>query len=103
MSASADVTDEVVGQLRTMRLPYMRRAAPELLKTDRNQRWEPAEVVRALLAEGRSPRRSGYAERRPASLPGRRLRPGMRASPRSPNQLSARSWAWSGSGARRTW
>ena len=37
--------------LRRMRLPYMRSAAPDVLATARAQRWEPAEVLRVLLAE----------------------------------------------------
>ncbi|MDQ6615268.1 MAG: ATP-binding protein [Actinomycetota bacterium] len=32
-----------------MRLPHIRRAAPEVLATARSQRWEPAEVLRVLL------------------------------------------------------
>ena len=32
MTNSPQAIDAVVGQLRTLRLPYMRRAAPELLK-----------------------------------------------------------------------
>lgn len=51
MSAPVDVIDEVVAQLRIMGLPNMRRAAPELLRNARTQRWEPAEAVRALLSE----------------------------------------------------
>ena len=47
----AIVLDEVIAQLQTLRLPYMRRVAPELLKTARAQRWDPAEAVKALLAE----------------------------------------------------
>lgn len=43
--------DEVVDLLRILRLPHMRTAAPELLATAKAQRWEPAEAVRALLAE----------------------------------------------------
>ena len=43
--------DEVIARLRTLRLPYMRRVAPELLATARSQRWDPAEVVNALLEE----------------------------------------------------
>ena len=35
--------------LRRMRLPHIRRAAPEVLATARAQRWEPAEVLRVLL------------------------------------------------------
>ena len=36
---------------RRLRLPYLRNAAPEVLATARAQRWDPAEVVRVLLAE----------------------------------------------------
>jgi DNA replication protein DnaC len=42
---------ELEALLRRMRLPHIRRAAPEVLATARAQRWEPAEVLRALLAE----------------------------------------------------
>ena len=42
---------ELESLLRRMRLPYIRRAAPEVLATARSQRWEPAEVLRTLLAE----------------------------------------------------
>ncbi|WP_423816282.1 ATP-binding protein [Rhodococcus jostii] len=34
-----------------MRLPYLRKAAPDVLATARAQRWDPAEVVRVLLQE----------------------------------------------------
>jgi DNA replication protein DnaC len=37
--------------LRRMRLPYLRKAAPDVLATARAQRWDPAEVLRVLLAE----------------------------------------------------
>ncbi len=37
--------------LRRMRLPHIRRTAPEVLATARSQRWEPAEVLRILLIE----------------------------------------------------
>lgn len=43
--------DEVVDLLRSLRLPHMRNAAPDLLATAKAQRWEPAEAIRALLAE----------------------------------------------------
>lgn len=42
---------EVEALLRRMRLPHIRRAAPEVLATARAQRWEPAEVLRVLLTE----------------------------------------------------
>jgi DNA replication protein DnaC len=43
--------DEVVDLLRTLRLPHMRRHAPDVLATAKAQRWEPAEAIRALLTE----------------------------------------------------
>lgn len=43
--------DDVVELLRTLRLPHMRRHAPDVLTTAKAQRWEPAEAVRALLTE----------------------------------------------------
>ena len=42
---------ELLGLLRRMRLPYLRRAAPEVCATARVQRWDPAEILRVLLAE----------------------------------------------------
>jgi DNA replication protein DnaC len=50
MSETATI-DEVVGLLKALRLPHMRRHAPDVLATAKAQRWEPAEAVRALLAE----------------------------------------------------
>ncbi len=41
--------DEVIDLLRQLRLPHMRTHAPEVLATARAQRWEPTEVLRALL------------------------------------------------------
>jgi DNA replication protein DnaC len=57
--------------LRRMRLPYMRKAAPDVLATAKAQRWDPAEVLRVLLAEeidGRDAA-SRAARRRQAALP----------------------------------
>jgi DNA replication protein DnaC len=42
---------ELEALLRRMRLPYLRRAAPEVCATARSQRWDPAEVLRVLIAE----------------------------------------------------
>jgi DNA replication protein DnaC len=51
--------------LRRMRLPHIRRAAPEVLATAKAQRWDPAEVLRVLLAEEVAGRdRSALATRR---------------------------------------
>ena len=37
--------------LRRLRLPYLRRHAPEVLATAKAQRWDPAEILRVLLVE----------------------------------------------------
>jgi len=51
--------------LRRMRLPYIRKAAPEVLATAKAQRWDPTEVLKALLAEEVAGRdRSSLATRR---------------------------------------
>jgi len=51
--------------LRRMRLPHMRAIAPGVIATAKAQRWDPAEVVRALLAAEVAGRdRSALATRR---------------------------------------
>jgi DNA replication protein DnaC len=51
--------------LRRMRLPHIRRVAPDVLATAKAQRWDPAEVLRVLLAEEVAGRdRSALATRR---------------------------------------
>jgi DNA replication protein DnaC len=51
MTTATSPVDEVLTLLRELRLPHMRRTAPDLLATAKAQRWDPAEAVRALLAE----------------------------------------------------
>ncbi len=56
---------ELEALMRRMHLPYMRRAGPEVLATARAQRWDPAEVIKALLSEEVAGReRSALATRR---------------------------------------
>jgi DNA replication protein DnaC len=63
--APPPLSAELDGLLRRMRLPYLRRAAPEVLATAKAQRWDPAEVLRVLLAEEVAGRdRSSLATRR---------------------------------------
>jgi DNA replication protein DnaC len=59
------------GLLRRMRLPYIRRAAPEVLAVARSQRWDPGEVLRVLIAEeiGGRDRSSAAARRAAAAFP----------------------------------
>src|ERR1700722_8146959 len=60
--------DDLEALLRRLRLPHIRRAAPEVLATARAQRWEPAEVLRALLGEELAGReRSALQTRRKAA------------------------------------
>ena len=63
--------DEVVDLLRTLRLPHMRAAAPELLATAKAQRWEPAEAMSALLTEELAGRQASSvrARRKAAGFP----------------------------------
>jgi DNA replication protein DnaC len=49
--AAPALPDELDRLLRRMRLPYLRKAAPEVLATARAQRWDPAEILRVLVAE----------------------------------------------------
>ncbi len=49
--AAPPIGEDLLAVLTRMRLPYLRRAAPEVLATARAQRWDPAEVVRVLLTE----------------------------------------------------
>ena len=50
-AAAAAAPAELDPLLRRLRLPYIRKAAPEVIATAASQRWEPAEVLRVLLAE----------------------------------------------------
>jgi DNA replication protein DnaC len=45
------IPDELDRLLRRMRLPYLRKTAPDVLATARAQRWDPAEVLRVLINE----------------------------------------------------
>jgi DNA replication protein DnaC len=49
--APPPLPDELDRLLRRLRLPYVRRAAPDVIATANAQRWEHAEVLRVLLAE----------------------------------------------------
>jgi DNA replication protein DnaC len=49
--AAPPLPDALERLTRRLRMPYLRTAAPEVLATARSQRWDPAEIVRVLLAE----------------------------------------------------
>jgi DNA replication protein DnaC len=50
-SSAPALPAELDALLRRMRLPYLRAAAPDVIATAKAQRWDPAEVLRVLLAE----------------------------------------------------
>lgn len=87
--------------LRRLRMPYVRGAAPEVLATATAQRWEPAEVLRVLLAEeaaGRD-RATIRMRRRQSALPAGKTFDAWNedASPiPKPTQQALRSLEWIG-------
>ena len=89
-----------------MRLPYLRAAAPEVCATARAQRWDPAEVLRVLMAEevaGRD-RATRTARRRAAGLPpAKPSTPGARPTRPSPCPPRPPCAPWNGSAEPRTW
>src|SRR5665647_2925679 len=57
--------EDLEALLRRLRLPHIRRHAPEVVATAKAQRWEPVEVLRALFTEEAAGReRSALATRR---------------------------------------
>lgn len=70
-TSAPPLPDDLTAVLRRMRLPYLRAAAPEVLATAKAQRWDPAEVLRVLIAEeirGRD-EATRRARRKAAGLP----------------------------------
>jgi DNA replication protein DnaC len=68
MPAAPPLPADLETLLRRLRLPHVRRTAPEVLATAKAQRWEPGEVLRALLtAEAAGRERSALATRRAAA------------------------------------
>jgi hypothetical protein len=43
--------EEAIALSKRLKLPHLRRAMAEIIPTAKAQRWDPAEIVRALLAE----------------------------------------------------
>jgi DNA replication protein DnaC len=67
-STAPPLPAELEDLLRRLRLPHIRRHAPEVVATAKAQRWEPAEVLKALFAEEVAGReRSALATRRAAA------------------------------------
>ncbi|MEP6816435.1 MAG: ATP-binding protein, partial [Marmoricola sp.] len=101
--APPPLPEDVETLLRRLRLPHIRRHAPEVVATAKAQRWEPVEVLRALLGEeaiGRE--RSALATRRaaagfPTGKTFEAWQPGASSIP-APTQQALRTLGWVGRG-----
>jgi DNA replication protein DnaC len=68
MPAAPPLPEDLEQLLRRLRLPHVRRHAPEIVATAKAQRWEPVEVLKALFVEEVAGRdRSSLATRRTAA------------------------------------
>lgn len=68
MPSAPPLPQDLEALLRRLRLPHIRRHAPEVVATAKAQRWEPVEVLRALFGEEAAGReRSALATRRAAA------------------------------------
>ena len=68
MPAAAALPGDVETLMRQLRLPHARKIAADVLATARSQRWDPTEVIKALLTEETAGRaRSMLASRRKAA------------------------------------
>ena len=68
VSAAPELPVEVEQLMRQLKMPYARALAPELIATAKAQRWDPAEVIKALFVEEVAGRgRSMLATRRKAA------------------------------------
>jgi DNA replication protein DnaC len=91
--------DDVQALLHRLRLPHIRAHAPEVIATAKAQRWEPVEVLRALLTEEAAGReRSALATRRAgAGFPTGKTfdawNPGASSIP-APTQHALRTLEW---------
>ena len=103
--APPPLPDELDRLLRRLRLPYVRRAAPEVLATADSQRWEHAEVLRVLLAEEAAGRDQATTSDAPSCLRAARRQDVRRLGATSlgdPETDPAGAHArWNGSSARR--
>jgi len=99
--AAAALPADLEVLLRRLRLPHIRRHAPEVVATTKAQRWEPVEVLRALLTEEAAGReRSALATpRAAAAFPTGKTFAAWRAETSSipaPTQSALRTLEWVG-------
>ena len=99
VTAAPAMPDDVQALLHRLRLPHIRTHAPEVIATAKAQRWEPVEVLRALLTEEAAGReRSALATRRAgAGFPTGKTfdawNPGASSIP-APTQHALRTLEW---------
>ena len=97
--AAPPMPEDVQALLHRLRLPHIRRHAPDVIATAKAQRWEPVEVLRALLVEEAAGReRSALATRRAdAGFPTGKTfdawNPGASSIP-APTQQALRTLEW---------
>src|SRR5438093_12345744 len=103
---SDPAVEQVIGLMRTTRMPHARAVVADVLATAKAQRWDPTEVVRVLLeAEATGRNASMLATRRkrvPAFPPGRPSMTGTSPSPPFPRQQRRFCGHWSGCGGAKT-
>ena len=92
---------ELTTVLHRLRLPYIRRAAPEVLATARAQRWDPAEVLRVLLTDEAAGRDAATMamRRRAAGFPSGKTLESWRETESAipvPTQRALRTLEWLG-------
>ena len=51
VTTAPPLPEDLESLMRGLRLPHMRKIAPDILATAKAQRWDPAEVRRTLLTE----------------------------------------------------
>lgn len=99
MPAAPALDSDLEALSRRLRMPHLRRVAADVLATARAQRWEPAEVLRALLKEEVAGRdRSSTSIRRaaagfPAGKTFEAWDPKLSSIPR-PTQTALRTMEW---------
>ena len=97
--AAPAMPEDVQALLHRLRLPHIRAHAPDVIATAKAQRWEPVEVLRALLTEEAAGReRSALATRRAgAGFPTGKTfdawNPGASSIP-APTQQALRTLEW---------
>lgn len=97
--AAPPLPDELDRLLRRLRMPYVRKAAPEVIATAASQRWEHVEVLRVLLSEEAAGRDQATTaiRRRASGLPAGKTfdawEPGSSAIPKA-TQQALRTLEW---------